>query len=202
MSGLRNLNGSLQDELIIPILPSLDALRTNQTFFQYYYSKTVTRVFYVEAYYDPQFDPSIAPSGVFGSGEGGVFGTGTGGVFGTGVGGTPIGVGAGFWEWDPTDTTSPDNGLTCVVDLLGHRYKLQGFGLLGLVNLGWVPNIATLRALPAPPGPMPVMVLGYYEPGDKPPVTYVWSTTDARPDDGGGVIIPNGYLGLGRWILP
>ena len=45
------------------------------------------------------------------------------------------------------------------------------------------------------------MLIGYYNPGDKPLALYTWVPSDSRSDDGGLVINPNGNPGNGRWVL-
>ena len=132
MTGERTLNGSLQDELIVPVLNNTDELRNNQVIYQFYYNKTVTRTFYILGV------PSPTGVSVLGTGTdpGDVLGTGTGPGDVLGVGDIPAPIGAGHFDWDPADTTSPDNGGTIIVDLCGHRYKRRDC-CIAVFNVGW-----------------------------------------------------------------
>jgi hypothetical protein len=69
-----------------------------------------------------------------------------------------------------------------------------------------VPNIAALRALPAPAAATIIHVAGYHAPGDGGGGTFVWTAqfrpnADSLPDDGGTCLLPQGSAPdrPGRW---
>jgi len=59
-----------------------------------------------------------------------------------------------------------------------------------------VNSIAELRTVPIADL---VQVTGYYMPGDGGGGAFFWNATATEPDDGGLYILPNGYVGAGRW---
>lgn len=101
--------------------------------------------------------------------------------------------GGGFYYVDPTDTTSPDNGISIIVATDGARWRLSTSSASLAVS-----SIASLRLVPAVDNRV-VNVLGYYQKFDGGGGNYTYDPTDTTSADNGGTVIVG--LGGARWKL-
>lgn len=104
-----------------------------------------------------------------------------------------------YWKYIGTQFDIHDPSQFSQVKTLDYYYTRISLKVDGLLSVGTIQDLRNFDTSSIEDGTV-ISLLGYYAPGDKAMVSYVWNSLSRMTDDGGAYIQPNGIF-QGRFHL-